>query len=218
MNAAEGPATFYLLEPRTRSAKDWIRENIGEDAIFQGAAVAVEWRYLGGILRALQESGFTIEGEIEREQKPRFEIRGYPRLLLEIPEGERVKTPFAAVKAYLGSEDYAPESYHLTVTDRETGLERDFQIIDGIVCPGIWTESGWDFPVPELRFEVRSVDLRTGPCSSDFPTIEQALDFALPRLSGPFASGFSDVEVYKITLQGGLILDSERVEIEGVNL
>lgn len=52
-----------LIVPLTRDGRRWLRESIGEDALYLGQGLAVEARYLGQIVEGILFSGLTIVGE-----------------------------------------------------------------------------------------------------------------------------------------------------------
>lgn len=58
---AAGPMTsVYLLEPQTEAGRNWLNENLSEDARWLGGAVAVEHRYVGAIVEGLQAEGLVV--------------------------------------------------------------------------------------------------------------------------------------------------------------
>lgn len=52
--------SVFLLIPNTEAAEAWVSENIPEDAPTLGKGIGVEARYLGDILRGIQEDGLTF--------------------------------------------------------------------------------------------------------------------------------------------------------------
>lgn len=57
-----GPWTsVYLLRPLNESARNWVDDNLG-GADGWGDSPAIEHRYLGDILEALADQGYTVEG------------------------------------------------------------------------------------------------------------------------------------------------------------
>jgi hypothetical protein len=52
-----------LIVPLTRDGRRWLRESIGEDALYLGQGLAVEARYLGQIVEGILFSGLTIVKE-----------------------------------------------------------------------------------------------------------------------------------------------------------
>jgi len=52
--------TVFLLVPRTRAARQWIKENI-EGAITFGHGIAIEHRYVNNVAAGMKADGLTIE-------------------------------------------------------------------------------------------------------------------------------------------------------------
>jgi hypothetical protein len=56
----EGGGTVYLLRPVSPAAFCWIEENLPEDRLTFGNAVAVEHRYIADIVRGAQADGLVV--------------------------------------------------------------------------------------------------------------------------------------------------------------
>jgi hypothetical protein len=57
--------SIWTIRPISDAARDWIDENVGaEDWQWMGGALAIEPRYAGDILFAMQEEGFTSNVEV----------------------------------------------------------------------------------------------------------------------------------------------------------
>lgn len=57
--------SIVLITPYSQDAKDWLENNIGEDAMYFGPSLAVEHRYAGEILYGMQEDGLTSNVRVE---------------------------------------------------------------------------------------------------------------------------------------------------------
>ena len=53
--------TVFLLEPVTIYAADWIEEHIPTNAPTVGNNIAVEHRFIGQIVRGIQDDGLTVK-------------------------------------------------------------------------------------------------------------------------------------------------------------
>ncbi len=51
--------SVYLITPLTPECRDWLKENVSEDAMYLGPSLAVENRYLEHLVAGLQEQGFA---------------------------------------------------------------------------------------------------------------------------------------------------------------
>ncbi len=66
MSGAQLDATFencgslWLVRPLTDAAREWIDENVDPDAQWLGGALAVEHRYVQGILEGMQLDGLEV--------------------------------------------------------------------------------------------------------------------------------------------------------------
>ncbi|MFH1294254.1 MAG: hypothetical protein ABIJ44_09020 [Pseudomonadota bacterium] len=58
-------ASVYLITPLTPECGDWLRENVSEDTMYLGLSLAVERRYVEGLILGLQEHGFKWERDFE---------------------------------------------------------------------------------------------------------------------------------------------------------
>jgi hypothetical protein len=56
----ENHGTIYLVRPATKAATKWIAENVQDDAQFIGNNLAVEPRYLGGLVEGMSEDGLKL--------------------------------------------------------------------------------------------------------------------------------------------------------------
>lgn len=54
----ENHGTIWLVRPLTKRFAKWLRDTAPSDAQFFGAALAVEPRYLAGVIHAAEEGGF----------------------------------------------------------------------------------------------------------------------------------------------------------------
>jgi hypothetical protein len=55
-----GSGTVYLLHPLTRAAHTWIAEHLPANAMRLGAAVVIEWRYIGDIVGGTIGDGLQV--------------------------------------------------------------------------------------------------------------------------------------------------------------
>ena len=53
--------SLAILVPLSEEAHDWIDENLGEGAIWYGRGIAIEPRYVGGLLEGITSDGLTVE-------------------------------------------------------------------------------------------------------------------------------------------------------------
>jgi len=58
-------ASVYLITPLTPECGDWLKENVSQDAMYLGLSLAVERRYVEGLILGLQEHGFKCERDFE---------------------------------------------------------------------------------------------------------------------------------------------------------
>ena len=56
----ENHGSLYLVRPLTQQAKQWLRQSAPEEAQFMGSAMAVEPRYVEGVLEAAREEGLNV--------------------------------------------------------------------------------------------------------------------------------------------------------------
>lgn len=57
----EQNATVFLLQPKTKAAREWVREHIPDDAARLGENVAVEYRYIENLAQGIQDAGLTFK-------------------------------------------------------------------------------------------------------------------------------------------------------------
>lgn len=55
-----GGGTVYLVRPTNDEARAHLEENVSEDAQWFGGALAVEHRYIAGLLEGLTSAGFSV--------------------------------------------------------------------------------------------------------------------------------------------------------------
>ena len=56
----ENHVSIALVRPHTRAARDWIRGNVEDTAQYFGAALAVEPRYVAGLVEGMIALGLVI--------------------------------------------------------------------------------------------------------------------------------------------------------------
>ena len=56
--------SIVLIAPLTQDADNWLDENIGDDAMYMGSALAVEPRYAGNIIAGMLNDGLTSNVEL----------------------------------------------------------------------------------------------------------------------------------------------------------
>jgi hypothetical protein len=57
--------SVYLISPLTPECRDWLKENVSEDALYVGLSLAVEHRYLEDLVLGFQEHGFKVGHDFE---------------------------------------------------------------------------------------------------------------------------------------------------------
>jgi hypothetical protein len=57
--------SVYLITPLTPECRDWLKDNVSEDALYHGQSLAVEHRYVENLVAGLQEQGFTHGQDFE---------------------------------------------------------------------------------------------------------------------------------------------------------
>jgi hypothetical protein len=57
--------SVYLITPLTTECGEWLSENVSEDAMYLGRSLAVEHRYVKGIVEGLIQEGFENERDFE---------------------------------------------------------------------------------------------------------------------------------------------------------
>jgi len=58
-------ASVYLITPLTKECQEWLEENVSKDAQYLGHSLAVEHRYVEGLICGLEENGFKYERDFE---------------------------------------------------------------------------------------------------------------------------------------------------------
>jgi hypothetical protein len=58
-------ASVYLITPLTTECRDWLKENISEDALYLGPSLAAEHRYVETLIAGLQRDGFKCGEDFE---------------------------------------------------------------------------------------------------------------------------------------------------------
>lgn len=58
-------AGVYLITPLTPECREWLKENVSEDALYLGPSLAVEHRYVEGLIWGLEEHGFQYKRDFE---------------------------------------------------------------------------------------------------------------------------------------------------------
>lgn len=53
--------SIVLLRPMTARAEDWMEDNIPDDAMWFGGALAVEWRYADDIIDGMSADGLAVQ-------------------------------------------------------------------------------------------------------------------------------------------------------------
>lgn len=54
--------TVFLVRPTTKEAQEHLRDNVDDEAQWFGNGLAVEHRYIGGLIEALWSAGFSVGG------------------------------------------------------------------------------------------------------------------------------------------------------------
>ena len=57
--------SVYLITPLTSECRDWLKDNVSEDAMYLGPSLAVEYRYVENLVLGLQEHGFRYGYDFE---------------------------------------------------------------------------------------------------------------------------------------------------------
>lgn len=55
--------SICLLHPHTEAAREWIEQNVADDAQFFGNALAVERRYIGALIAGMESDGLMFAKE-----------------------------------------------------------------------------------------------------------------------------------------------------------
>ena len=58
-------ASVYLITPLTQECEAWLKENVSEDAMYLGYSLAVEHRYVEGLIGGLEQQGFKYKRDFE---------------------------------------------------------------------------------------------------------------------------------------------------------
>lgn len=58
--SVSGGGTIFLLTPNTPEAEAWVEEHLPEDRQTLGKGIAVEHRYIGGIVDGIRDDGLTV--------------------------------------------------------------------------------------------------------------------------------------------------------------
>jgi hypothetical protein len=57
--------SVYLITPLTPECRNWLRENVSEEAMYLGLSLAVENRYMETFILGLEEQGFEHGRDFE---------------------------------------------------------------------------------------------------------------------------------------------------------
>jgi hypothetical protein len=57
----EGGGSIYTLLPLTAQAKEWVADNLPDEALRFGDAICIEHRYIDDILAGLLNDGLTLQ-------------------------------------------------------------------------------------------------------------------------------------------------------------
>ena len=55
--------TVFLFRPLTNFAAEWLSENVSEDALWFGNALAVEHRYVDALIERLTDAGMIVNDD-----------------------------------------------------------------------------------------------------------------------------------------------------------
>ena len=58
-------ASVYLITPLTTECREWLKENVSEDALYLGPSLVVEHRYVESLIWGLEEHGFKCKRDFE---------------------------------------------------------------------------------------------------------------------------------------------------------
>jgi hypothetical protein len=56
----ENHGSIVLVRPHTRAARDWIRDNVEDTAQYFGQALAIEPRYVAGLVEGMTAAGLVL--------------------------------------------------------------------------------------------------------------------------------------------------------------
>jgi hypothetical protein len=59
--SVQNEGTIFLFTANSEIAREWISENVQEDATYFGAALVVEHRYARGFAESMAEGGLTLD-------------------------------------------------------------------------------------------------------------------------------------------------------------
>jgi hypothetical protein len=57
----ENHGSLWLVRPRTDSARQWLRWNVQDDALWFAGALVVEPRYVADLVSGIQDDGFLVD-------------------------------------------------------------------------------------------------------------------------------------------------------------
>jgi len=57
----ENHGSLFLVRPVTREGTEWLADTAPDDAQFMGNAMAVEPRYIAGVIEAAQANGIEVQ-------------------------------------------------------------------------------------------------------------------------------------------------------------
>jgi hypothetical protein len=57
----ENHGSLFLLRPSNEAARMWLQDTAPEDAQFLGPAMAIEHRYVEGVIEAARNDGLEVE-------------------------------------------------------------------------------------------------------------------------------------------------------------
>ncbi len=61
--AIENHGSIYLVRPMSKAGREWIKSTSPDDAQFMGDAMAVEPRYVAGVVQAASDAGLNVDGD-----------------------------------------------------------------------------------------------------------------------------------------------------------
>jgi hypothetical protein len=59
--SVQNEGTIFLFTANTDIAREWISENVQEDAMYFGGSLVVEHRYAAVLARSMADDGLTID-------------------------------------------------------------------------------------------------------------------------------------------------------------
>ncbi len=60
----EDHGTIFLIRPQNAAAHEHLEENVADDAIWLGNALAVEHRYIENLVLGLRDNGWTVTNHV----------------------------------------------------------------------------------------------------------------------------------------------------------